>query len=68
MATMMTRKFSTPAKINAQGRLRACFTDHLAELQDNGSPNWQFVTPGDHGTLPWLELPQPTKNTKSVKK
>jgi TRAP-type uncharacterized transport system substrate-binding protein len=59
MATLMTRQFSTPAKISAQAQFRACFEKHIGELQDNGSRNWQDVIPGDHGiaTIPWLDLP-----------
>jgi TRAP transporter TAXI family solute receptor len=60
IATLLTRKFSTPAKIEAQAKLRACFDKHLGELQDNGSRSWQDVTPGDHGVLPWLDLPKTT--------
>jgi TRAP-type uncharacterized transport system substrate-binding protein len=56
IATLLTRKFSTPAKIEAQMRFRTCFNKHLPELQDTGSPNWQSVEAGDHGVLPWLEL------------
>lgn len=59
IATLLTRKFSTPAKVEAQSKLRGCFTKHLAELQDTGSANWQEVTAGDHGipAIPWLDLP-----------
>lgn len=62
MATLLTRKFSTPNKIEAQAKMRACFTKHLADLQDTGSANWQDVTAGDHGvpSIPWLELPTVT--------
>lgn len=67
MATLLTRKFRTPAKIEAQAKLRNCFTQHLSELQDTGSPNWQAVEPGDHGvaSIPWLELPNNVSNTSS---
>lgn len=57
LATLMTRKFNTASKIEIQSGLRFCFAKHLAELQDTGSPNWQAVQAGDHGVLPWLELP-----------
>jgi TRAP-type uncharacterized transport system substrate-binding protein len=57
VATLLTRKFSTPAKIAAQAKLRDCFEKSIGQLQDTGSRNWQDVTPGDHGVLPWLELP-----------
>lgn len=58
IATLVTRKFSTQAKIEAQAKFRECFNSHLGDLQDTGSPNWQDVIAGDHGVLPWLELPK----------
>lgn len=66
MATLLTRKFSTPAKITAQAKLRTCLENGgIAQLQDTGSRNWQDVTPNDHGVLPWLELPE-TKTAEPV--
>lgn len=60
VATLLTRKYSTPSKVEAQRHLRECFYEHLDELKDNGSPNWQQVESADHGVLPWYELPAPT--------
>jgi len=58
LATIVTRQFSSPEKIAAQSKFRACVTKNIPKLQDNGSPNWQDVTPGDHGiaSIPWLDL------------
>lgn len=58
LATLLTRKFTTGPKLAGQATLRSCLAKHLPELQDNGSPNWQDVTAGDHGVpvIPWLEL------------
>lgn len=61
LATLLTRKFSTPKKVEAQRQFRACFYQHLAELKDNGSPNWQNVEANDHGVLDWYEIPTTTK-------
>lgn len=58
MATLLTRKYSTPAKVAAQREFRSCFYKHLDELKDNGAPNWQQVDSGDHGVLPWYEIPE----------
>jgi len=57
LAVIMTRKYSTPAKVQAQAAFRSCFNKALPALQDEGSPNWQTVEANDHGTLPWYELP-----------
>jgi TRAP-type uncharacterized transport system substrate-binding protein len=67
LATILTRQFSTPEKISAQAKLRACVTNNLPRLQDTGSPNWQDVTAGDHGiaSIPWLDLPATTTSTAS---
>ncbi len=64
LATLLTRKYSTPAKMNAQRYLRECFAAHLDELKDNGSPNWQSVEAADHGVLPWYDLPAATASKK----
>jgi len=62
VAVLLTKTFSTPAKVSAQRALRACFTNHLAELQDSGSRNWAEVQAGDVGTLNnYLELPSGKK-------
>lgn len=57
LATLMTRKYSTDAKIKAQAHLRSCFYKALPQLKDEGSPNWQSVEETDRGVLPWYELP-----------
>lgn len=57
MATILTRKYSTPKKVAAQRHFRDCFYKHLDELKDNGSPNWQQVEAGDRGVLDWYEIP-----------
>jgi TRAP-type uncharacterized transport system substrate-binding protein len=58
LATLITKPFRTAGKVNAQRALRACFNNKLADLQDNGSPNWQSVTANDQGTLNnYLDLP-----------
>lgn len=69
LATLITRKFSTPAKIEAQTKLRDCVTRKLPELQDTGSSNWQDVTAGDHGiaSIPWLDLASSTVSSRKRK-
>jgi len=59
IATLFSKAFSTQEKVKAQAALRNCATQKLGYLQDNGSPNWQDVTAGDHGisVIPYLELP-----------
>lgn len=68
LATLMTRKYSTEAKIKAQSHFRSCFYRALPGLKDDGSPNWQNVEESDRGVLPWYELPvevvPPTKPAK----
>jgi TRAP-type uncharacterized transport system substrate-binding protein len=64
IATLLTRKYSTPAKVLAQKHFRDCFVTHVAELQDSGSPNWQSVDANDHGVLPWYEIPVVTPTKK----
>ncbi len=56
MATLMTRKYSTEARIAAQRHFRNCFYKQLGELKDTGSPNWQSVEENDHGVLDWYEI------------
>ena len=64
LAVILTKTFSTPAKQNAQRAFRACISQHLGELQDGYSPNWQNVTAGDTGTLNnYLELAGGTTTT-----
>jgi TRAP-type uncharacterized transport system substrate-binding protein len=60
MATLLTRKYSTDAKVTAQRHLRECFNSNLDKLKDEGSSNWQDVEAGDHGVLPWYDLPAAT--------
>ncbi len=57
MATLMTKKYTTPAMIDMQRKFRDCFNTHLGELKDGHSPNWEFVEAGDHGVLTWYEIP-----------
>jgi TRAP-type uncharacterized transport system substrate-binding protein len=57
MATIITRKYSTPKKLAAQRHFRECFYKNLNELKDNGSPNWQSVEANDRGVLDWYEIP-----------
>lgn len=54
---ILTRKFSTPAKIQAQRHFRECLGLNLSRLQDDGSPSWQQVIANDHGLLDWYEIP-----------
>lgn len=61
LATIMTRKYSTEAKVKAQAHFRDCFNKNLPALKDDGSPNWQSVEESDHGVLPWYELPTSAK-------
>ncbi len=58
MALIMTREYKTAAKRLNQAHFRQCFYDHLDELQDNGTPQWRSVKPGDHGIpiIPWYEV------------
>lgn len=58
LATLLTRKFSTPKKVAAQRHFRECFYKHLDELKDNGSPNWQQVEVSDRGVLDWYDIPE----------
>lgn len=55
---IMTREYKTAAKRMTQAHFRQCFYQQLEELQDNGTPQWRDVKPGDHGnpTIPWLEI------------
>lgn len=57
LATIMTRKYSTPKKLQAQRHFRECFYKNLNELKDNGSPNWQSIESSDRGVLDWYEIP-----------
>lgn len=57
VATLLTKKYSTPEKLETQRKFRACFNKHLPELKDNNSPNWQYVEAGDKGVLDWYEIP-----------
>lgn len=60
VATLLTRKYTTPERIAMQRKFRQCFYKHLGDLQDTGSPNWQSVDPNDHGVLDWYEIPGDT--------
>jgi TRAP-type uncharacterized transport system substrate-binding protein len=58
LATLFSRQFLTPGKINAQKQFRACLANKLGELQDSGSTIWQDVKAGDQGisTIPYLDV------------
>ncbi len=60
VATLLTRKYNTPERVAMQRNFRACFNQHLDELKDTGSPNWQQVQANDHGVLDWYEIPPAT--------
>lgn len=68
LATLLTRKYSTPERIALQRKFRECFYKHLGELQDTGSPNWQSVDPNDHGVLDWYDIPGDNAPLKTAKK
>lgn len=42
-AVLLTRKYNTPAMVDAQRTFRRCFEQHLDELKDTGSSNWGAV-------------------------
>ena len=54
---ILTRKFSTKTKIDAQRNFRQCFYKNLDSLKDNGSPGWQLIDANDRGVLDWYEIP-----------
>jgi TRAP-type uncharacterized transport system substrate-binding protein len=54
---ILTRKFSTKGKLDAQRHVRQCLKDNLPKLQDDGSPAWQNVDANDKGVLDWYEIP-----------
>ena len=58
MALVMTREYKTASKRINQAHFRQCFYEHLDDLQDNGTPQWRQVKPGDRGnpTIPWYEV------------
>lgn len=58
-AVILTRKFSTPKKLEAQRHFRECFYKHLNDLKDNGSPNWQLIEAGDKGVIDWYDIVAP---------
>lgn len=53
---VLTRKFSTKSKIDAQRQFRECFYKSLDNLKDNGAPSWQLVNATDRGNLDWYEI------------
>ncbi len=57
VATLITRKYSTPVMVAVQRKFRDCFNKQLPALQDSGAPSWQQVEPNDHGVLDWYEIP-----------
>ncbi len=58
---ILTRKFSTVSKVQAQRHFRECLTQNLPKLQDDGSPSWQQVQSNDRGVLDWYEIPDSKK-------
>jgi TRAP-type uncharacterized transport system substrate-binding protein len=54
---ILTRRFSTPKKMEAQRRFRECFYKNLDTLKDNGSPGWQLIEKNDKGVIDWYEIP-----------
>jgi len=54
---ILTRKFSTKVKVDAQRHFRQCFYKNLDNLKDNGSPGWQLIDANDRGVLDWYEIP-----------
>lgn len=57
MATLLTRKYNTEKMVAVQRHFRDCFYQHLPDLKDTGSPNWEAVQPNDHGVLDWYDIP-----------
>src|SRR4029077_19972726 len=59
MATLVTKKYTVPKFIAPQAAFRACFNEHLTELQETpgNHPKWQNVVPNDHGVWQWYDLP-----------
>lgn len=59
VATLLTKRYNTGARIETQRAFRQCFYKHLGELKDNGSPNWESVEEDDHGvpSIPWYNIP-----------
>lgn len=58
MATLLTRKYNTGAKLDGQRLFRACFNAKLDKLKDDGSPMWQSVEANDRGVIDWYEIPE----------
>ncbi len=54
---ILTRKYNTPSKVQAQRHFRDCLSRNLTRLQDDGSPSWQNVQANDRGVLDWYEIP-----------
>lgn len=58
---ILTRKFTTKKKTDAQKHFRECFYKNLDNLKDNGSPAWQLIDASDRGVLDWYEIPENVK-------
>lgn len=58
-ALIITRKYTTAKMIEPQARFRSCFYAHLTELQETPGkhPKWQEVSPTNHGSWEWYDLP-----------
>lgn len=54
---ILTRKYNTASKVQAQRHFRDCLSHNLTKLQDDGSPSWQNVQANDRGVLDWYEIP-----------
>lgn len=59
VATLVTRKYTTPKNVAPQARFRACFYAHLDELKETPGkhPKWAVVDPNDHGVWDWYDIP-----------
>lgn len=58
-ALIITRRYSLPKMVAPQATFRACFYNHLAELQETPGkhPKWQQVNAFNHGSWEWYEIP-----------
>ena len=67
LANIMAKKPNSDSRKLILAQFRACFNKALPDLQDEGSPMWENVQPGDHGTLTWMELPDTNVTVRNVK-
>jgi len=68
LANIMAKKPNSETRKLVLAQFRSCFNKALPDLQDDGSPMWENVQPGDHGTLTWMDLPDVDVKMKAVKK